>query len=152
MKKVPNIAFIELLLTTLWLGGTVLIGFVAVPVIFASINDRVLAGMVAGEIFTILRYISIGIMVALVLLQTRYRNMLKQWAGRLLIVILLLLLLDQFWLHPAMVELKANGLAKSERFAQMHHTASTLFSINALLGIVFYYVLLLQQQRFKMGS
>ncbi len=141
----------ELLLTTLWLGGTILIGFLAVPVLFATINDRVLAGMVAGEIFTLLRYISIGIMVVLLLLQTRYRNLLKQWAGRLLLVILMLLLLDQFWLHPAMAELKANGLAGSEQFSRMHHTASILFSVNALLGIVFYYMLL-QQQTFRKGA
>ena len=35
---------------TLWVGGLLAIGYIAAPVLFASLGDRQLAGMVAGKL------------------------------------------------------------------------------------------------------
>ena len=137
--------FTEQLLIALWLGGTWLVGFMAVPVIFATIDDRVLAGQVAGNIFVILRYFSIAVMVLVFISQIRVGNPLASWIGRTILIVLGLLLLDQFWIHPEMVELKAQGLAESDVFNQMHKLASTLYTINALIGVWLYYLLVKQR-------
>ena len=38
---------------TLWVGGLLAIGYIAAPVLFASLGDRQLAGMIAGRLFAI---------------------------------------------------------------------------------------------------
>ncbi len=113
-----------------------MIGFVAVPIIFATLDDRALAGVVAGNIFTLFRYFAISAMVILLLLRLRFGNPLMCWIGRVTSLILLLLLADQCWLHPQMIALKASGLSDSDEFDLMHKISSTLYTINAVLGLV----------------
>jgi hypothetical protein len=50
----------------LWVGGMWMTGYGVVPVLFKMLPDRQLAGMVAGQLFTLLAYI--GIACALYLL------------------------------------------------------------------------------------
>ena len=140
-----QLSFIEKLLVALWLGGTWLVGFMAVPVIFATIDDRVLAGQVAGNIFVILRFFAIAVMVLVFISQMRLGNPMISWLGRTILVVLGLLLLDLLWIHPEMVEFKAQGLAESDPFDQMHHLASTLYTINAIIGVWLYYLMVRQK-------
>ncbi|MES2016126.1 MAG: DUF4149 domain-containing protein, partial [Pseudomonadota bacterium] len=42
----------RLLLITLWAGSLWTIGYVVAPTLFATLHDRVLAGVIAGSMFT----------------------------------------------------------------------------------------------------
>jgi len=45
---------------TLWIGGMWAIGFIVAPVLFARLGDRMLAGALAGKLFTLIGWIGIG--------------------------------------------------------------------------------------------
>ena len=44
----------------LWVGGLWAIGYLAAPVLFASLGDRQLAGMVAGKLFALIGWVGLG--------------------------------------------------------------------------------------------
>lgn len=45
---------LDSLLLTLWVGGIWVIGYIAAPVLFSTLDDRNLAAMVAGKLFSIM--------------------------------------------------------------------------------------------------
>ena len=49
-----------LIVVALWAGGIWAIGYVAAPILFSSIGDRQLAGMVAGKMFALVGWIGLG--------------------------------------------------------------------------------------------
>jgi uncharacterized membrane protein len=129
---------------TLWVGGMWMLGYVVVPALFKILPDRQLAGMVAGQLFTLLAYI--GIICALYLLayqlQQAGRDALKNTAFRLIAAMLLLVLIGQFVLLPALADLKIQALpldvmnsTLAGQFKMWHAVSGTLYLIQSLLGI-----------------
>lgn len=49
-----------LIVITLWAGGIWAIGYIAAPILFSSMGDRQLAGMVAGKLFALVGWIGLG--------------------------------------------------------------------------------------------
>ena len=49
----------ERILLTLWVGGMWIVGPVVTPTLFKMLDDRVLAGTVAGQLFTIMSFIGL---------------------------------------------------------------------------------------------
>ena len=45
---------------TLWVGGMWAIGYIVAPVLFNSLGDRQLAGVVAGKLFALIGWIGLG--------------------------------------------------------------------------------------------
>ena len=52
MRKLSEALYF--ILIALWVGGMWAIGYMAAPVLFASLGDRQLAGMVAGKLFALI--------------------------------------------------------------------------------------------------
>ena len=44
----------------LWIGGMWAIGYIAAPVLFASLGDKQLAGMLAGKLFGVIAWVGIA--------------------------------------------------------------------------------------------
>ncbi len=133
----------ERVLLTLWVGGMWAIGFMAVPTLFAMLDDRQLAGMLAGQMFKII-YI-VGFVVSLVLLVSVFINqgmsVAKHWRTWVLTLAFVLIALGLFVLQPAMQEIKAQGgiaegSAQAERFATLHKASSTMYTVTSLCGLV----------------
>ncbi|HEY9151095.1 MAG TPA: DUF4149 domain-containing protein, partial [Gammaproteobacteria bacterium] len=55
----PSIPVGERILLTLWVGGLWAIGFIAAPILFAVLEDRTLAGTLAGEMFRALAWLGL---------------------------------------------------------------------------------------------
>jgi len=130
----------ERILLTLWVGGLWSIGYLAVPILFASLDDRILAGMLAGKMFTALSYIGLfcgGAVLAASLYSTQ--QALRSWKVRLLILMLVIVAVGEFWIQPLMAELKVGGLVegteKWSSFARLHGLASSLYLVNSLCGL-----------------
>lgn len=128
----------EQVLITLWIGGLWVIGYVVAPVLFATLDDRMLAGMLAGKMFTVIAYI--GLFAGVVLLAAeRFRPQgARRWRLWVLIAMLVLVAIGEFVLQPQMAALKAAGLPKElsgSQFAMLHGVASVLYLINSLLGL-----------------
>ena len=55
----------ERILLTVWIGGMWTVGYIVAPTLFAVIDDRALAGSIAGRLFTIMSIIGLFCSVAL---------------------------------------------------------------------------------------
>jgi Domain of unknown function (DUF4149) len=136
---------ISLIIITLWVGALWAFGLVAYILFKALPNNHQLAGNLAGQLFTIVRYI--GMASAFYLLIQRLfdygTSSLKQAYFWAIFVMLLLILVEHFGIQPILAQLKAdampNDVMKSvfaSRFGKWHGVASVAYLIECLLGFV----------------
>lgn len=134
---------LERVLLTLWIGGVWAIGYLATPTLFAMLDDRQLAGELAGRMFQIIYIIGLfcgALLLAGIVFQQGLRS-LRRWRSIVLVVIWLLVAVSYFVLQPMMVDLKAQGalLAGSDpatAFGRLHGAASILYLLTSLGGLV----------------
>ena len=132
------------LLTTAWVGGIWAVGYLAVPVLFYAQPDRQLAGLLAGQMFSLVAYL--GMVCAVYLLIYRYaisgRIALRQSLFWIVAAMLLFTLVIQCGIQPIMTDLKAQAMpldvmhsAFAARFGMLHGISSIIYLIQSLLGI-----------------
>jgi len=135
---------LTLIIVTLWVGALWATGLSAY-MIFDTLQDRQLAGSLAGRLFTMVSYI--GMASALYLLIQRLlasgTSALKQsyfWAA---FVMLLLVLAGHFGIQPLLAQLKSDALPNdvmhsvfASRFNTWHGVASVAYLAECLLGFV----------------
>jgi hypothetical protein len=128
----------ERVLLTAWVGGLWSIGYIAAPTLFAVLDDRKLAGQLAGEMFHVINWLGItcGILLLLIVLK-RYGRIWQLWV---LLVMLILVMNNEYILQPMMAEIKAQGLiegsdAKS-RFGLLHGLSSLAYLLISIMGLV----------------
>lgn len=141
MRRLADALYI--IAITLWVGGLWAIGYLAAPVLFASLGDRQLAGIVAGKLFALIGWIGLGSAAYLLFF------LVLRWGGRfyksgvfwLVLVMLLMTLASQFGIQPLMVQLKADALPREvmesvlrDRFVAWHGISSILYLVQSLLG------------------
>jgi len=132
----------ERLLLTLWVGGMWAIGYMAVPTLFVILDDRQVAGMLAGQMFKII-YI-VGFVASLILLLSLFFKqgvaVVKHWRTWVLGLAFILIALGLFVLQPAMKEVKSQGFtAGSEQaatFDKLHKASSTMYTVTSLCGLI----------------
>lgn len=129
----------ERLLLTLWVGGMWITGYMVAPILFSVLDDRQLAGLLAGHMFTAMSYIGLGC-GGLLVLGSLYRHGIRHWRIAVLLVMLIVVCTGEFVLQPMMAELKAQGLiegsAAAANFGKLHGVATILFLINSLAGLL----------------
>ena len=120
---------------TLWVGGLWTIGYLVAPVLFATLADRQLAGLLAGKLFALIGWVGLACAAYLLLfmLIRLGRSALKRGLFWLLVVMLVLTVFSQFGIHPLLAQLKADALPREvmesvlrDRFATWHGVSSTL--------------------------
>lgn len=142
MRKLSEALY--LVAITLWVGGVWAIGYMAAPVLFASLGDRQLAGMVAGKLFALIGWVGIASAAYLLIF------LVVRWRGRffrssvfwLVFLMVLLVAASQFGIQPLMAQLKADALPREvmesvlrDRFATWHGISSILYLMQSLLGL-----------------
>ena len=136
-----HLAFITM---TLWIGGLWMTGFSAY-LLFDALQDKQMAGMLAGRLFTVISYI--GIASAFYLLIQRLLEFgttaLKQLYFWAVFAMLLLVLAGHFGIQPLLAQLKADALPNdvmqsvfASRFKTWHGVASMAYVMECLLGLV----------------
>lgn len=127
----------ENVLLTLLVGGLWAIGYVAVPVVFASLEDKSIAGMLAGRLFAIGGGLGMGAGVLLLLLGLLREQTaaLKDWTWRGVAVLVALLAVVQFGLAPEITAARDAGLTNSANFKQLHQWASAIYMAASVLGL-----------------
>jgi hypothetical protein len=130
---------LERVLLALWVGALWAIGYLAAPVLFSTLDDRMLAGRLAGEMFHWLNYVGM-VIGTLLLISNRIRCEVGiDRRAVTLILMLVIILLNQYGISPMMAEMKAGGLqegsANAAQFARLHGIASVFYLINSLLGV-----------------
>jgi uncharacterized membrane protein len=127
----------ESILLTLWIGGLWIVGFLVTPTLFGNLDDRQLAGLLAGKMFTAISYI--GLFCGSVLLFTEWRRaeaIKRSFSFWLLVAMLILVIVGEFVIQPQMAALKLAGLATGPEFGRLHGIASVLYTVNCLFGLV----------------
>lgn len=131
----------EKILLTIWIGALWTVGFIVVPTLFGSLEDRQIAGLLAGKMFTAVSYI--GLFSGLVLLVSEFRRsgtLLSSWRANkrfwLLIFMLLLVVIGEFLIQPQMAALKQSGLSVGPEFDRLHGMATALYMLNCLFGLI----------------
>ena len=136
MKFFP---YSERALLTLWVGGMWAIGYIVAPILFTVLDDRQLAGMIAGHTFTAISYVGL-VCGSLLLIGGAYSRGWKHWRHTMLLLMLVVVCIGQFILQPMMAELKVQGIvegsAVAATFGKLHGVASILFLINSIAGLV----------------
>lgn len=131
----------EKILLTLWVGALWAIGYIAVPILFGALEDRQLAGMLAGKMFTAVSYIGLFCSSVLLLSIIKRSDKIKQETSFwLLLLMLALVIIGEFIIQPQMAQLKLTGLAEgteaAAQFGKLHGIASILYMLNALTGLI----------------
>lgn len=106
------------------------------PALFANLEDRALAGSLAGTMFEIIAYIGLACGVLLLLFnQLRCTGRRLNWRAVVLSLMILFVAAGQFLVAPMITELRTQGLTASAEFGRLHGMASVLYLLNSLLGL-----------------
>lgn len=128
----------------LWVGGLWAIGYLAAPVLFYNLEDKMLAGRLAGHMFTWIAFV--GMACAAWLLFNRISRFggdaLKQWFFWIVLVMLLLTLAQHFGIRPIIQQLKDQAMPQDvmqslfrDRFVAWHGVSSAVYLVESLLGL-----------------
>ncbi|MFA7240926.1 MAG: DUF4149 domain-containing protein [Sulfuricellaceae bacterium] len=142
MNKLPDL--LAQLAVTLWVGGMWAIGYLAAPVLFDALSDKMLAGALAGRMFALMAYI--GMVSGVYLLVFRLARFggaaFKQGFWWLVVLMLLLTIAGHFGISPILVALKEQALPLDvmhsvfkDRFVTWHGVSSVLYLVQSLLGV-----------------
>ena len=136
------------LLSGLWVGGLLTIGFLVVPTLFSSLGDRQVAGMVAANLFKSTAYISVLTSIVLMVLANYFVRVGKpqyridRW---ILLGMLACAIAAAYIIIPWMNSLRDQalylGLSVRESthavlFSRLHGVSSAIYMLQTLLGIV----------------
>ena len=142
MRKFSEALYFAII--TLWVGGLWAIGYLVAPVLFASLGDRQLAGMLAGKLFALIGWVGLGSATYLLVF------LISRGGGRvfrssifwLVVLMALLTAASQFGIQPLMAQLKLDALPREvmesvlrDRFATWHGVSSILYLVQSLLGL-----------------
>ena len=136
------------LISGLWVGGFIAIGFLVVPALFSNLGDRQVAGFVAASLFRSTAYI--GVLVSLFLMvmanylvrQGKNQYRIARW---LLLGMLASTVGAAFILIPWMNALRDQALylglsvresSNAVLFSRLHGISSAIFIIQTLMGLV----------------
>jgi hypothetical protein len=136
----------------LWVGCFISIGFLVVPILFSTIGDRQIAGYVAANLFKITAYIGVAFSTILMILANHLvKQGLKSY--RLIRWLLLGLLICTLgaacvlipWMNSLREQALLAGLSiqassYSALFNRLHSISSVLFITQALLGLILVWV------------
>jgi len=134
-----------LITLTLWVGGLWAIGYLVAPVLFATLADRQLAGMLAGKLFALIGWVGLASAAYLLLfmLIRLGRSALKRGVFWLLVAMLVLTVFSQFGIQPLLAQLKADALPREvmesvlrDRFATWHGVSSILYLVQSVFGLL----------------
>ena len=132
----------------LWVGSFIAIGFLVVPVLFSTLGDRQVAGMVAAYLFKTSAFIGVALSLLLMVIanhlvkQGNHRYRFIRWV---LLVILSCTIAAAFIIIPWMNSLRDQamfaGLSVGESsnavlFNHLHGISSILFMIQSALGLL----------------
>ncbi len=142
MRKLSEAFYLTAI--TLWVGGLWTLGYIAAPVLFASLGDRQLAGLVAGKLFALIGWIGLGSAAYLLifLFARQGARALKSAVFWLVLLMALMAAASQFGIQPLMAQLKADALPREvmesvlrDRFSTWHGVSSILYLLQSLLGL-----------------
>lgn len=130
---------------SVWVGGQAAIGYIAAPVLFSQLTDRMLAGNLAGAMFSVMAWVGLGCgaYLLLYLIMTQGAAVRRSPAFWLVVMMVAVTLAGHFGIGPILAQLKLAALPLPvmetplrDRFAFWHGASSLLYLLQTLLGMV----------------
>ncbi|MBC7778972.1 MAG: DUF4149 domain-containing protein [Proteobacteria bacterium] len=127
-----------------WAGSLWTIGFVVAPTLFGTLDDRALAGRLAGVLFD--RGAWIGIGCALYILSFRFvrfgSSAFRHAVVWITLAMLALILVGKFGVQPILAGLRDQALSREiaetvfrQRFGTWHGVSSVLYVVQSVLAL-----------------
>jgi Domain of unknown function (DUF4149) len=135
---------LQWLAVTVWVGALWTIGLLVAPTLFQFVPDRVLAGSIAGRLFTYTALLGIGCGVYLLLFRlVRFGSHAMRHAFLWVALgMLVLTAIGQFGVQPILEGLRQQAFPRQvaetvlrDRFATWHGVASVLYVVECVLGV-----------------
>jgi len=133
------------LFLVIWVGSLLALGAIAAPVLFSALDDKQLAGMLAGKMFVVGAWVGIasGCYLLLYRLVSEGTRALKSLFFWVVLLMLLLTLAGHFGVQPILQNLKNQAFPLAvmqsvfaDRFSQWHGISRILWIIQSVLGVV----------------
>ena len=129
---------VDRLLLTIWIGGMWALGYIAAPILFKSLPDRALAGLLAGKMFYVMSIIGMlcGGLLLLGLFWRRRLLVLRHWPFWIIVAMLGLIALGFFYVQPVIASLRelSPALREAEHFKQWHGLAQIIYLLTSIGG------------------
>ena len=128
----------------IWVGSIWTLGAIAAPILFSALEDKQLAGLLAGKMFTVGAWVGVvaGFYLLSYSLMRNGARALRTWFFWLVLIMWLLTLAGHFGIQPILQNLKNQALPLAvmqsvfaDRFSQWHGISRILWIIQALLGV-----------------
>lgn len=136
---------------TLWVGSLWTMGLLVAPSLFRILPDRVLAGAVAGRLFSVVAYLGLACAACLIVLVLARSQKTERSFLWLIVAMAALTAVGEFGIQPILGGLKAAAAPIDvmqsplrDRFVTWHGIASGTYLLNCALGVV---LVLLQNRR-----
>lgn len=142
MRRLADASY--LIVLTLWAGALWAIGYIAAPVLFSSLDDRLMAGMLAGKMFSVVGWLGLGCGAYLLffMLLRLGGGAVKRAVFWLVFLMLVMAAAQLFGLQPLIAQLRSESVprelveaATRSRFATWHGVASVLYLVQSLLAV-----------------
>jgi hypothetical protein len=131
----------ERIILTLWVGGLWAVGFLAVPVLFHSL-DKHAAGELAAPMFTLINGFGLvcGGLLLLFAALSQGSGWYRSWRTGVIAVMMAVAAIILFVIQPQMAVLKAQiaaaGGELGPQFGRLHGISSILYLIASVLGLL----------------
>lgn len=137
------LAAVEVLVLTFWVGSLWTTGLMVAPVLFNMLDDRSLAGSIAGRLFETTAFVSIasGCVILGISLARQRTRALREPLVWVVIAMLGVALLGQLGVQPVVAQLRQQVFPQSvtesalrEQFATWHAIAEMVYLLQCVLG------------------
>src|SRR3569623_3655932 len=141
-RRPSGLLVAERRLLAVWVGGMLAVGYLVVPVVFHMLDDRVLAGALAGEMFRYTNGVGLvcgALLIASALVSSGLAG-LRTWRSIVIAIMQAIAATILFVLKPQMAALKAvaaaAGAELAPAFGRLHGLSSALYLLASVLGVV----------------
>jgi hypothetical protein len=127
----------ERLIQTIWVGSLWCVGYLVAPALFAHLDSRE-AGRIAGELFTIVAWLSVACGALLVIASLAERTsaaVRRRFRVRLIGLMVALIALGEWVVRPVMEAARLADGSTGPGFGLWHGLASVLYLMASLGGV-----------------
>jgi hypothetical protein len=130
----------------LWVGSFIAIGFLVVPILFATLGDRQVAGVIAANLFKINAYIGVGVCSLLMLVANHLVNLGNRSYRKIRWILLLMLICTVAasciiipWMNALrdqalLLGISIRDTSNAKLFGLLHMVSSVVFITQSILG------------------
>lgn len=134
---------LQAIAVTLWAGVLWVTGLLVAPLLFRTLDDRTLAGTLAGRLFEVTAFVGLvcGLCILIIWFVRRRAREPQNYLAWLVVAMLILALVGQFGIQPVLAAIREQvhpqpvmESALGSRFAFWHVVATVLYLVQCLLA------------------